>query len=735
MKRAMGLVVAGMILAVFGYARQAHAGSTLNYQGRITADEANFTGTGQFKFVLVDQSNTGLWSNDGTAGSGEPATSVGIPVANGLFSVELGDGMQAIPPVAFHAQGLKLRVWFSDGSGFERLEPDVAINPLDFSQFNTGRLLVVDSDGRGDFDNLQDAVDRVAQDPAYEAILVMPGFYFGEVVIPDSAGLITIRGMSHATAVQVWSDGPTFTFGQGTEAHIENLSISGNPAVSDAGLESWGWMTFRDCEIASYGQAGAAVSLSAQGQLKLSECVVLSYGVGPALAASGNTWVDVVHSSLLAESTPALYLSGDGMGLLMESCELWSGASSALSAEGANGNGMFQSCRFSAPVTLSESSLHARFINCSMEDTLNVYDAWGGYLLFSGCEFGYRAEMNRVRMVGGFPHAVFRDCRMHAFDATALYFEDAPGYVSFEGCDLQASGAGVIELVATEAIMWPEYSDEWGLLLRDCTLRAFEEQQAGDYAAIRLVNESGMLLWLEVEGCDIQGHQQDVIALDVGCEFEVANSSIEGLRHGIYAPGGAEEIEIVNTSVSAELGDALHVGGPSFVFIRGGDLWGEDEGRGAYLNLGAEGGAVIAHSIFGGAGSGLACASGLVYCNHSMILSGGDAMVTLSGPSSAARFNHCVFKSSREFDDDEEAGPHLSPAVLLNGAQGQTPQALFFACSFEPSDDATHAVALAGGATTGGMTLINSVLGKPVQPGISNAAPAAVDSHGNYVLP
>ncbi|OYW69803.1 MAG: hypothetical protein B7Z21_00655, partial [Verrucomicrobiales bacterium 32-60-5] len=44
--------------------------STLNYQGRIAVSGVNFTGTGQFKFVLVNGAGTqSYWSNDGTSAS------------------------------------------------------------------------------------------------------------------------------------------------------------------------------------------------------------------------------------------------------------------------------------------------------------------------------------------------------------------------------------------------------------------------------------------------------------------------------------------------------------------------------------------------------------------------------------------------------------------------------------------------------------------------------------------
>jgi len=102
----------------------------LNYEGRIAVNGTNFTGTGQFKFALVDGSVRTLWSNDGRSTNGsQPTASVGLPVTKGLYSVLLGDttqvNMAALPATVFTNGTVLLRVWFNDGvSGFQQLTSD-----------------------------------------------------------------------------------------------------------------------------------------------------------------------------------------------------------------------------------------------------------------------------------------------------------------------------------------------------------------------------------------------------------------------------------------------------------------------------------------------------------------------------------------------------------------------------------------------------------------------------------
>jgi hypothetical protein len=108
----------------------------LNYQGLVSVDGAPFTGTGLFKFLLVDAAGTTTWwSNDGSSSGGDtPATAISLPVTDGRYSVALGDtsiaNMTAAIPAAVFADHAEvfLRVHFNDGvNGTQRLSPNQRI--------------------------------------------------------------------------------------------------------------------------------------------------------------------------------------------------------------------------------------------------------------------------------------------------------------------------------------------------------------------------------------------------------------------------------------------------------------------------------------------------------------------------------------------------------------------------------------------------------------------------------
>jgi hypothetical protein len=103
----------------------------ISYSGQVSVDGQPFTGTGLFKFAFVDgQGQFSYWSHDGTSSAGsEPTGQVSVPVSAGLYSVMLGDtalnGMSAIAESIFaNHNDVHLRIWFSDGQGFEQLTPD-----------------------------------------------------------------------------------------------------------------------------------------------------------------------------------------------------------------------------------------------------------------------------------------------------------------------------------------------------------------------------------------------------------------------------------------------------------------------------------------------------------------------------------------------------------------------------------------------------------------------------------
>jgi hypothetical protein len=100
--------------------------TTVSYQGQVLVDGEPYTGTGHFKFAIVNPvEDATYWSNDGSSTAGaEPATAVPLPVSGGLFAVLLGDvGAYAnmtepLSPTVFAEAGRSLHVWFdTDDSG------------------------------------------------------------------------------------------------------------------------------------------------------------------------------------------------------------------------------------------------------------------------------------------------------------------------------------------------------------------------------------------------------------------------------------------------------------------------------------------------------------------------------------------------------------------------------------------------------------------------------------------
>lgn len=134
------IITWGAVALWFTAPMAAQVPSTLNYQGRIAVSGVNFTGTGQFKFALVNSAgNQTYWSNDGSSAAGsQPTAAVSIPVNSGLYSVLLGDtsltNMTAVPATVFANADVKLRVWFSDGTnGFQLMTPDQKIASVGYA--------------------------------------------------------------------------------------------------------------------------------------------------------------------------------------------------------------------------------------------------------------------------------------------------------------------------------------------------------------------------------------------------------------------------------------------------------------------------------------------------------------------------------------------------------------------------------------------------------------------------
>jgi len=118
------IAVTALMTSLSGWAQAKYANQETNtgapelvsYQGNIWDGDNPFTGTGHFKFAVMDAAGTTLrWSNDG---GNPPTVSVPLDVNNGLFSVNLGDtalpGMSdPLSAAVFDNPNTRLRVWFS----------------------------------------------------------------------------------------------------------------------------------------------------------------------------------------------------------------------------------------------------------------------------------------------------------------------------------------------------------------------------------------------------------------------------------------------------------------------------------------------------------------------------------------------------------------------------------------------------------------------------------------------
>ena len=132
----------------------------ISYAGQVRVNGQPFSGAGQFKFAFVDGSGQfSYWSNDGTSANGSaPAAHVAVAVANGNYSVLLGDtslsGMGAIPENVFQNHNdVHVRVWFNDGAnGFQLLTPDRRFASVPYLIGNNGAATanMADSTSSGD---------------------------------------------------------------------------------------------------------------------------------------------------------------------------------------------------------------------------------------------------------------------------------------------------------------------------------------------------------------------------------------------------------------------------------------------------------------------------------------------------------------------------------------------------------------------------------------------------------
>ena len=220
-RRIQVICVGVWVLAVGTIAGIGQVPQLISYQGRVVVGSTNFNGSGQFKFALVNTNgSTTYWSNDGTSVAGsQPTAAVTLNVAQGLYSLQLGDttltNMTAIPNSVFSNSDVRLRVWFNDGTdGFQLLSPDQRIAAV-------GYAMMAGSVPNGSITSAQIANGAVGPaqlaNGAIGSVQLSPSLVLAPSMIPNnsanttgSAGSVTLSGVTGTgTGVTAAAANPT----------------------------------------------------------------------------------------------------------------------------------------------------------------------------------------------------------------------------------------------------------------------------------------------------------------------------------------------------------------------------------------------------------------------------------------------------------------------------------------------------------------------------------------------
>jgi len=125
-------------LAGLPAAAQVNVPSGINHQGYVEVNGEPFTGTGNFRFAIVDGNGDNVWTHDGSqlGNNAMPVTAVPRMVSEGVYSIALGmSPTDPIPASVFTNAELKLRVWFDDGTnGVQQLTPDQPLLSVAFAR-------------------------------------------------------------------------------------------------------------------------------------------------------------------------------------------------------------------------------------------------------------------------------------------------------------------------------------------------------------------------------------------------------------------------------------------------------------------------------------------------------------------------------------------------------------------------------------------------------------------------
>jgi protein-disulfide isomerase len=110
-----------VLLACLGLWLEQACGGVVNYRGRLSLKGAYPDGIGRFKFALIGEGGSALWSS----------AEIPLSISNGAYAVRLGDSAQApsIPEAALLGKTPpKLRIWFlRENQRWALVGPDITL--------------------------------------------------------------------------------------------------------------------------------------------------------------------------------------------------------------------------------------------------------------------------------------------------------------------------------------------------------------------------------------------------------------------------------------------------------------------------------------------------------------------------------------------------------------------------------------------------------------------------------
>ena len=222
----------------------------LSYSGKMSVSGQPYNGTAELKIALVNRTGTfSYWTNDGNFTTPqEPAQAVSVNVANGIYTVRLGDtsitNMQALPASVFKDHNdAHLRIWIRLGStgNFDLLSPDQTISSAPYSLGGNGSLNASASSG-GSVSNGSGSSGYTVSNPQSVSAATV-GAYARLVAngpSQPSATLVLLTGDS-ADIVTYYADQPgrleyafgahTFAFPKAGESLVDQKTLVGPASV------------------------------------------------------------------------------------------------------------------------------------------------------------------------------------------------------------------------------------------------------------------------------------------------------------------------------------------------------------------------------------------------------------------------------------------------------------------------------------------------------------------------